>query len=157
MEIWQCLLNWFCIAYSLFHNAMPPSSLSSKSSKTVNAVKSFKKIKVTKFENIVMPRVSLAITLTGMGNYDTGIVRSEVPRFRPRRRLYWSIFTARYMYNRAAASNFSPFSPPSLLSLSLSVSLALSLSPSFFLSFFLSFSLSPLSLSLSLSLFALPP
>ena len=36
----------------------------------------------------VMPRVSLAVTLTGMGNYNTGVVRSGVPRLQPRRRLY---------------------------------------------------------------------
>ena len=36
----------------------------------------------------VMPRVSLAVFLTWMGDYGTGIVRSEVPRLQPRRRLY---------------------------------------------------------------------
>ena len=45
----------------------------------------------------VTPRVSLAVTLTGMGNYDTGIVRPEVPRLQPKCRLYWSILTARYI------------------------------------------------------------
>ena len=38
----------------------------------------------------VMPRVSLAVTFTGMGNYNTGVVRSGVPRLQPRRRLYCS-------------------------------------------------------------------
>ena len=42
----------------------------------------------------VMPRVSLAVTLTGMGNYNIGVVRSRVPRLQPRRRLYWSFLLA---------------------------------------------------------------
>ena len=70
----------------------------------------------------VTPRVSLAVTLTAMGNYNTGIVRSEVPRLQLRCRLYWSIFTAHYI-------TVARFSLISLLSLRLAQSLFLSWFP----------------------------